>query len=91
MDGVRNGFDQIAQELCRDHFAGFPMQFDEGEFAGPVDCDEQSEFALGGLHLGKVNMEVADRITLELRPFRLLTLSLGQAGDTMSLQATMQG
>jgi hypothetical protein len=37
----------------------------EGEFARPVNGDEQIEFPLGRLDLGDVNGEEADRIGLE--------------------------
>lgn len=39
----------------------------EGELRGPVDGDEEAQFALGALDLGDVDMEEADRIGLELR------------------------
>lgn len=72
MDGVRDRFDQVAQELGGDHLAGFLVQFDKSELACPIDRDEQAQLALGGLHFGDVDVEVADRIGLEL-PLRLLS------------------
>jgi hypothetical protein len=42
------------------------MQFDEGELRHAVDRNEHVELALGGAHLGDVDMEIADRIGFEL-------------------------
>ena len=55
--GIRHGSDQIPQELGGDHLAGLPVQFDKGELAGPVDCHEEAQLALGGLHLGNIDVE----------------------------------
>lgn len=43
------------------------MQFDEGELRGSVDGDEHVQLTLFGAHFGNVDVEVADRIALELR------------------------
>jgi hypothetical protein len=50
------------------------MKLDEGEFAHPIDSDEHVELAFGGLHLGDIDMEEADRIALELGLGSLLAL-----------------
>ena len=67
------------------------MQFDEGELGGAVDGHEQVELAFGGLHLGDVDVEVADRVALELLLGRLVAFDLRQAADAVALQAAMQG
>ena len=66
------------------------MEFDIGELAGAIDGDEEIELAFGGLHLGDVDMEVADRVALELLLGRLVALDLGQAADAVALQTAMQ-
>jgi hypothetical protein len=38
------------------------VQFDESEFGGPIDRDDEMELALSGSDLGDVNMEIADRV-----------------------------
>lgn len=81
----RHGRDQIAQELRRDHFAAFLMQFDEGELTRPVDCNEQPQFALGRLDLGDVDVKIADRVGLELALWGLVAGDLGQTADPVTL------
>ena len=61
------------------------MQLDEGELGGPVDRHEQVEPAFLSTDLGNVEVEVADRIGLELALVRLVTLHLWQAGDAVAL------
>jgi hypothetical protein len=41
VDHIGHGSDQVAQKLSGDHLAGFAMQLDEGELAGPVDRNEE--------------------------------------------------
>ena len=72
------------------HLAGLGMEFGEGELGGAVDGNEEVELAFGRLHLGDVEMEVADRIALELLLARLVAVNLGQAGDAVTLKAAMQ-
>jgi hypothetical protein len=48
----------------------------EGEFARPVNGDEQIEFPLGRLDLGDVNEEEADRIGLEPLLWLLVALDI---------------
>ncbi len=91
VDGIRHGSDQIAQELGGDHFAGLPVQFNKGELGCPVDCHEEAQLALGGLHLGNVDVEVAYRVGLELALRFLVAGHLGQPADPVALQTAMQG
>jgi hypothetical protein len=49
------------------------------ERACAVNADEEIELALGGLHLGDVDMEKADAVSLELLPFRLVAIHVWQA------------
>jgi hypothetical protein len=62
----------------------------EGEFARPVNGDEQIEFPLGRLDLGHVNGEEADRIGLEPLLWLLVALDIRQPPDPMAPQTAMQ-
>ena len=66
VDLVGDGGDQAAQEVCSRFARHLLVQFDEGELRGPVDRDDEIELALSGSDLGEVDMEIADRIGLEL-------------------------
>jgi hypothetical protein len=81
----------MAQEFGCDHLGGPLVQFDIGELAGPIDGHEQVQLAFGRLHLGDVDVEIADRIGLELHLGRLVAFDFRQATDPMTLQAAMQG
>lgn len=48
-------------------------------------------FAARRLHLGNIDMEVADRVALEFLPGHLVAFDVRQAGDAIPLKATMQG
>src|ERR1700721_559234 len=65
-------------------------EFDKGELRGPGDGDEEVEFAFGGSNLGNIDMEIADRIGLELSLGRGFPFNLGQPRDSMALQAAVQ-
>jgi len=104
MDGVGSGCDEIAQELGCIHLAGFGIELSESEPGRAVNRYKEIQLAFGRLHLGNVDVEVADRVGLErssendsldrfliLLNLRLLvTLDIGQAADAMALQAAMQ-
>lgn len=49
------------------------------------------QLALLGSHLGNVDVELADRIALELLLRRLVSVDFGEPADAVALQATMQG
>ena len=80
VDLVRHGRDQGPQEVARHPPCGFLMQLGEGELARAIDGDEQVEPPFFRMHLGDVDVEVADRVGLELLLGRLVTGHLGQAG-----------
>ncbi len=61
----------------------------KGERRGPVDGDEQMEFALGGAQFGDVDMEIADGVAPEALPFGFVALFEWQAADTMTPQTAM--
>ena len=90
MDLVRDGLDQPTQEVCGVAPGDRLAEFDKGELRGPVDGDEEVEFAFGGSNLGNIDMEIADRIGLELSLGRGFPFNLGQPRDSMALQAAVQ-
>ncbi len=51
------------------------MELDEGELRGAVDPDVEVKLAFFGADLGDVDVEVADRIDLELLLSRLVASS----------------
>ncbi len=66
------------------------VQFHEGKLACAVNRNQQIESALLSAHFGNVDVEVADRIALELLLAGLVAGHLRQAADAMPLQATME-
>ena len=91
MEPVRHGRDQVAQERGCDHFPGLLMQFHENELGGAVDSDEEIQLAFGRLNLSNINVEVAERVGLELLLRRLVAIDLGQSADIVPLQTAVQG
>ncbi len=61
MDLVGNGVDQPTQEVARGLAGHFLMQFDEGELRGPIDCNDEIEFALRRSDFGDVDMKLVAR------------------------------
>src|SRR5215211_346502 len=68
MHPVRNGRDQVAQEVASDATGGCLVQFRKGKLTRAVDGHEEVELALLSPHLGEVDVEVADRIRLDAKP-----------------------
>ena len=66
-------------------------QSHKGELAGTINGYIEVELAFSGLDLGDVDVEIADRIRLELFLRRFATLDLRQSADTVTLKAAMQG
>ena len=91
VDLVWNRCDEMAQEITGGAPFCLTMKFDVGELAGAIDRHEQVELAFGGLHLGDIDMEEANRIALEPGLGCLRAVDLGETADPMALQTTMQG
>ena len=89
VDPVGDGLDEAAQEVRGRAARHLLMQFDEGELRGPVDGDDEMELALDGSHLGEVDMEIADRVGLELALGRGFAFDLRQASNSVTLKAAM--
>ena len=97
MDAVGHGIQQVFEELPRCPPVSLVDQLGDRELARAIDADEQVQLALtsgrlrpGGLHLGDVDVEEADRVALKALPLRLVALDVRQAGDAMPLQASVQ-
>lgn len=91
MDSVRNGLNEVTEEVGCTPTRRLSVQLDEGKLRCPIDGDQEIELALGGLHLGDVNVKEADRIELELLLCDLLSSGIRQASNAMALKAAMQG
>src|SRR5207248_501707 len=84
MQSVRYGRDQCFEEAHGGRTIGFVVQFDEGEFRGSVNRDEQVELALCCSNLSDIDMEIADRVGFEFSFLGALVLNLRQARDAMA-------
>jgi transposase len=89
VDAVGYGFEQMLEELPGRSPVSLVDQLGDRELAGAVDADEQVELAFGGLHLGDVDVEEADRVTLEELPLGFVALDVRQTGDAVSLEAAV--
>lgn len=79
MDGIRNCFDQIAQELGCIHLSGFGIELNEGKLGCSINGNKEIELALGRLHLGNIDVKVANWVTLKLLLRLLVPLDLRQS------------
>ena len=66
VDLVGHGGGKGPEEVAGDTPRRLLMQLDKGELGGPVDRHEKVELALFGSHLGNIDVEIANRISLEL-------------------------
>ena len=90
VDLVGHGLDQRVQEVGRNPLGSLLMHLDEGELGGPVDGDEEVKLALLGANLRDIDVEVADRVSLELFAPGPIAIHVGQPGDVVPLQTAMQ-
>ena len=90
VNAIGHGFEWVFQELPRCPSISLADELAGCELAGAVDTDEQVELALGGLHLGDVHVEEADRVALEALAFWLVALDVRQTGDAVPLETSMQ-
>lgn len=91
VEPVGHGGDEIAQESGRGHFPCLVVQFHENELGGAINGNEDIQLAFRPLNLSNINVEVAERIGLELHLRRLIPVNFGQAADIVSLKAAVQG
>lgn len=91
VDRVGHSGDQRDEECGSRCSAGPGYKLDKSELAGPVDRHIEIELAFGGTHFGDVDVEIADRVGLELPLRFLVARHLWQPADAMPLQTAMQG
>lgn len=91
MDLVRHRLNEMQKEVGRGSGCRLLMRLDEGELRRSIDGDEEMQLALFGAHFGNVDVEVADRVGLELAFGALAILDVRQPCNAMPLQAAMQG
>ena len=60
MNDIGNSGDEIAQELCRSHFAHLLMKLDKDKLARSVNGYKEIELSLCCLHVGNVDMKIAN-------------------------------
>ncbi len=90
MDLVRHRRDESDEKGgCRD-LVRLLRELGEGELGCSIDGHEEVELAFSRLHLGDVDVEVADRVALELLLGGLVAIDLRQAADAVALQTAMQ-
>ena len=73
LDFVWHGGNESFEKVCRDGPGGFFVQLGEGELRGAVDGHEEVELAFFGSHLGNIDVEIADGVSLSgsrLMPWR---------------------
>ena len=78
VDFIRDGLDEFLQKIGGLAPGGPFHQSGEGELGGAVDGDKEVELALGGAHLGEINVEVTDGIDLKLLFGRALAVEIGR-------------
>lgn len=66
VDPVRNGVDQAAEEVSGVAPADLLVQFSKGKLAGTINGNEHVELTLFCPNLGDVDVEVTNRVRLEL-------------------------
>ena len=91
VDLIGDSRDQSLEEGRGRGPSRLPDQLHEGELAGAIDGDIEVELAFSGLELSDVDVEIADRISLELFLRRLAAFDLRQSADAVALEAAMQG
>ena len=90
VDFVRNAFQQVFQEFPGRLAIGLLDKLCHSEFAGSVNGHKEMELTLFGPNLGNVDVEITNRVALELLPFRLVTFHIWKARNAMPLKATVQ-
>src|SRR5690606_11166304 len=76
VDLVGHGGSESSEEIAGYSPGGLLVQLDERELAGAINGHQQVEAALLGADLGDVDVEVAERIALELAPVGCVALDL---------------
>jgi len=87
---VRHRLQQMLQELPGCFAIGFLDQLGDRELAGPVNGDKEIKLAFLGPDFSNVDMEISDRVTLELLALRFVAFNVRQTRYPMPLKAAMQ-
>jgi hypothetical protein len=78
------------KEVTGDAPGRFLVQLDEGELGRAINGYQQVETALLGTDLGDVDVEVAERVALELAPDGRVAFDLRQLRDAVALETAVQ-
>ena len=81
--------DEGAQEVGGNPACGLLMPLGKGKLAGAINGHEEIEAAFFRMHLGHVDMEVAEWVLLERLLGGYVAIDLRQAADAMALEAAM--
>ena len=103
VDGVGNRCNEIVEELLRDGICSLLVKLDISKLAGAVDGHEEMQLSFCGSHFGDIpshglranhcratDVEIANRVSLELFLGRLVAFNIRQPFNAMTLKATMQ-
>lgn len=90
VDFVGNGLRQRPEEVTGNASGCLLNKLGKGELGSPVDGYEEIEPAFSRMHLGNVDVKIADRIALELLLWLLVASDLRQPRNTVALKASMQ-
>lgn len=84
-------FQYPSQKFGRQHARGTRVQFRKGHLAGAVDGDEQLAFAFFRADFGKIDVQVANGVVVELLFLRGRTVFVrqGQAADALTLKTAV--
>ena len=90
MDLVRHRGGESPKEVTGYAPDGLLVQLDEGELGRAINGYQQVEAPFLGTDLGDVDVEVAERVALELAPGGCVTLDLRQLPDAVPLETAVQ-
>ena len=78
VDLIGHRFEHVLKELPGSLSVSGGNELGDGELGRPVYAHKEKEPALGGLHLGNINVEEPDGVALELLPLGLVTFDIWQ-------------
>ena len=87
---IRHCFQQVLQEFPGRLPIGLIDELRNSEFAGSVNGNKEIELAFLCSDLGNIDVEIANRVSLELLPFWLVTVHFRQPGNAVALKTAMQ-
>ena len=90
VDPIRDRIKQELQELPSCTPVRLINELRDGELACSVYAYKEIKLSFCGLHLGNIQMKVANGVSLETLSLRFVTLDVRQPRDAMPLQAPMQ-